>query len=392
MVNKFIQICLGFGLGQGVCFAAYTYLVINGEKEKLAENIVILSILSLVQWIADSGGLYFLKKKNIQGRILEFYIARIANSIIFNILIIMLLELLDIELPNLAYYQVFIISLIWSFNLTGLADESDKNRFIAPLNQLSWTASGLYLILSNSEDGYADITLMYTFGLVVTVFLQQIILKDLVKSRCRIEKKQLHIIVKTTLKYNLSFIFSQSYSRIINVLIESNLSINSAAVLLYAKSIVNIISQFVMFARRIEFVNLLTVNIEKLDLNLMLKKQRLTIGIVFTAMVVAVIALFFTKFVLEMEFIYQVNVLICVLLINQIIWCIPSIYTQFLIAKNNLTFYNFIIIKSMVISLLFLYIIGVQTSTVILSEIILYLAQIAIIIKRTRNDIRSASS
>lgn len=62
---------LRFFIGQGNMFLVQKYLVINGDYMLIADLGIALGLVSLLQWIADGGGIYFLSKYEKEGKLLN---------------------------------------------------------------------------------------------------------------------------------------------------------------------------------------------------------------------------------------------------------------------------------------------------------------------------------
>jgi hypothetical protein len=376
----------GFLLGQGSMFAVQTYLVINQQFEKIAEIGISLAILSLFQWIADGGGVYYLSKiqktatNNLD--IKDFVVARLVFSILFSVLtlpVIYSFDFLSVFSKEVLYFSV-IASLIWSFNLTGVADARNSNKLIGPTSGLSWLFASITTLFFLDHKLFS-IYLGFSFclGLFLTLFIQITVLKfKFNKGRFNFNIFLEHF--KSIFTYNVAYVAAQSYSRVLLVLVDFFIGSKLAGLYLYAKSFVNFAGQLIVFTRRVEFPKLVKLlNEHRFSIFDVVRAQWFSLFVaLFSFMFVLLLSFIFNK----VEFLSRYSDTFTVMSFVSaalVFWVVSSSLGQVFVGLNKNDVYAKVVSSSAVISVFVCYVLLVffssSLSVIIFSEIAMYVFQ-----------------
>lgn len=389
-MRHFLQIISGFLIGQGSMFAMQTWYVAKGNFSFVSDVGIGLGFLSLIQWVADFGGVYlipgFYKHQDHRNHIISFFYARIFFCISFGLILHVILTKIDFQGVTKDILSTFyIVIAIWSVNLTGIIDYKKLNRLAGPASGMSWLfASFGCLAYKNFENIAPGILIgsFYCLGLLITVIIQfgQIRFNfstlDLVRSQ---SYRDIFLKFKISFIYSFSFFSSQLYGRILPKIIEKFIDSNTSGMFLYAKSVTNMIAQFVAFSRRVEFRGLVASLNEKQNIKTILKKQKLSFSICLFFLVLFIIVYLFVDYLPLGNFKDIINMTLFLVGLA-FIWNISSSIGQYLIAVGKVNVFAFVQTFSAMLSLLFIFkaieIYGIYS--VYISEFIMYIFQLII--------------
>ncbi len=155
---------------------------------------------------------------------------------------------------------------------------------------------------------------------------------------------------------------------------------NAAGVFVYAKSVANLVSQFVMFSRRSEFGSLLKLlhSRKKTSVYLILSKQIMSLLLVIVSIGMAVTAFFVVNYSNALKYL-DVTVLTIGLLALVFLWTIASSLGQVLIVEENTKIYSLVILLTAMMSVLTLMLgmpaIGLKT--IFFAEALMFTMQFA---------------
>lgn len=386
MVKQFLSIVFGFVLGQGTMFIVQTYLLINNKIEIIANIGIGLGILSLVQWMSDGGGIFQLSRMiddgKLQKNIFSLFLGRlIMGSGLF--LIIYSLVLYFYENNNVVQIIKlgWVVVILWSFNLVGILDYYSKNHMYGPFSGINWMLPAIYVYFYSEEPNlYIGVSVSYLIGIFLMLAIQFVLIKPkfLIKISMKIDRKT----IKSAFDYNLAFLISQGYARIVPIIIDKNININTSGVYVYAKNICNLISQLCQFIRRLEF-KILVEQFKKENSSskiMYLQKKTLLFVLISTCSVILISGIGYK------DVIGKDDVLLYMMLLLLIPWVIASNYSQYFISIGALKIYSRVMCYSVIISLItinyFIMYIGVYS--IIVAEVLMYLFQIYIYRKKIR--------
>jgi O-antigen/teichoic acid export membrane protein len=370
-------------------FAVQTFLVVGERFEKIAEIGISLAIISLFQWVADGGGVYYLSKVENSAvqevEIKNFILARIVFSILFLSVFLPVLfygNFLSIFCKEVIYFSA-VVSLIWSFNLTGIADARNENRFIGPASGLSWLFSSICTLFFIDHDSFSILLgTSFSVGLLITLLIQISVLKVKYSTGCfRLDLIISHL--KDILGFNVAYIVAQSYGRVLIILVDFFVGAKIAGMYLYAKSFSNFTGQFVVFTRRVEFPSLLNL-LKKSQVSSVeiFRTQLLSILSVLISFLICVILKVFVDNISSLEkYSYTAFVMVFVSL-AMVFWAFASSLGQVFIALNKNTVYAKVISSTAVASVALCYFslkeFHGEISFIIAAEVVMYIVQLVV--------------
>lgn len=406
-----MQIASGPIMGQGVFFLLTLFLAYKGLTPQVANISIAIGVLSLIQWCSDGGGVFLLGRyyaKNILSEIIgTLYIVRLFYSIVVFIILYWLLPFFynNDFLHNVIRYS-FILCILGSASISGLADFLGKNRIIGPFASLPWLFVTIYVAfeyynneISSSDFSSIAIVASYTSGFALSLIVQYLVCAKFFEGEKLKKLSYKKLVLKEVGGYFFSYFLSQSYARLLPILVDMFLGKTTAGLFAIAKTFLNIFSQLLMFLRRVENEKIISVTEEynssdrvrdsanKMFVALLIMSWR-TSRFILAASVVSVVTMYLAEKSLpnlsgRMIVIWW---FISISLSSLVIWNYSSIIGQSYIISGKTTEYAIILFISLVINILInIYsfsIIGLWS--IIMAEIIMYFSQVAIFIVRIR--------
>lgn len=395
--RSFFNLVFGFLIGQGAMFIAQTLLISKSEVALVGQITIGLGLLTLAQWLADAGGVFLIPRllgseENAQKRLACFINARF---IFVTIIVISVLVYLITKNSWHLYYGLvsFIIPvlLISSFSVIGYLDFYNETKASGTLSGVSWSLASLPLYYSYFYEGDRYIIgmsagLLFVLGNALFIIIQCVKMKQVSKNGgIKLMYKDGFCIKKIKysfydiIKYNLNYGFSQSYGRLVPILLNTLLGPVLAGYYIYAKSFANIANQFIAFSRRVEFSNLIAIH--NGSVRKILSSQLISFGIA------CIFAIFcFGTELIECFYTLPIgnNTLLYIQIIALInlLWCLSSSFSQYFIAKGKLGFICITQLITYILSLSIIYF-GVEylsIYSVFAAESIMYIVQFLIFI------------
>lgn len=383
-MKALLLIVLGFILGQGAMFLAQTYLIINQEFELVASVGIGVGLLSLVQWVSDGGGVFITSKlveeSRFHGEFTSFSLARAAIGILFSGALIGLTftDIINEAVKSILYFSP-IIGFLWAFNLTGLADNKEKNKYLGPLSGLPWFLSAMALILLYEVGGsFTIVGLAYSLGIIILIIVQYLILRKELDLLALPTKIKIFELITNVIQYNIAYIFSQGYARTLPIIVDNFLGQKIAGIFIYTKNFINAVGQLIIFTRRIEFSNLVKQAKKNLTFSMILKYQKLSLVIstIFLFLLSIIYIVFNNLEVLEETLL--ISKFLTILAALQILWVVSSSYGQLFVARGMLKEYSLVISLSSVVCMLLVSIFIVEYGIMVIftAEFFMFFSQI----------------
>lgn len=381
MLKQFLFIVSGFFIGQGSMFALQTYLAFRNDFELIASIGIAVGVLSLFQWVSDGGGVFLLSKLSKNTYLINKFLGLLVSRFVFSsvFLFFLFFVLLLFQLNPLVVdvlYFLPIVGLIWMFNITGLIDSYERNKWTGFSSNLSWLFSTIaVLIFFNEERLGLYIGFSFSLGVFITLIIQYYFMSDILIKRkaFKFRKKIIFIFLGKILGYNIAYISSQLYTRLVPLIVQSYIGSNVAGVYIYAKNISNIVSQFVFFSRRVEFANIQKISRDKrISFLGILKAQYLSIIGILTLLVISLAMYVFTLF-LESSNASFLSGLVFIQFSLLLFWLVPSSFGQIFLAKGEFSLYGFTLLTTSALSItvIFYSIESYGIYAVILSEFVM---------------------
>jgi hypothetical protein len=323
--KQFLNILSGYIFGQGSMFFVQTYLMSLGNVTLIGNIGIGLGILSLLQWISDMGSIFLLPKYAEEGinNVISYFIARIIILPIIFILFYISLSFYD---PSLIVKDIllwgYVIIFINSFSLVGLVDYYEKNHLVSKLSGLSWILSScivfVFIILDVNESIIGTyLGGAYSIGLLIFVCIQWYSLKSIINSfDIKSENFKLNNVMCKSydiISYLIYFMSSQIYGRIVPMLIDKYIGVSVSGIYIYARNIINLFSQLVMFTRRVENKSLYTMAVDEFSLRKLINMQKFSLVLGF----VLIISVSILKFILV---IFDIQIINLNSTMNMLIW------------------------------------------------------------------------
>ncbi|WP_418358571.1 hypothetical protein ACNH6B_06665 [Shewanella basaltis] len=396
MGKQLVFILLGFFIGQGSMFIVQTYLVIVGDYKLIADLGIALGLVSLLQWIADGGGVYFLskydKEKELFNIIGVFVLARLMIGLLFMILVfvpIIYFELLSKIGNDIIIYSPLVV-IVWAFNLTGVADSRTANKYLGPLSGLSWFFSSLVIVFFHESDLVGlSVGAAFCIGLVMTVIFQMHILEvRYARSFFIFSFFDFSNMVRLIFGYSSAYFSSQGYARAIPIIINNAIDPMVAGVYIYAKGLINSVGQIIVFSRRVEFNNLVSSVSVGFNFSNVIKSQKISF---FISILSFVVISFFYIFSLFVDFFYAYRLVfefVFILSVIQFFWVVTSSMSQVLVVLGQTRVFSLVVFFTCLTSILFVYygisVLGVYS--VYISEFFMLLVQMFFYLKVIKNS------
>ncbi|HBQ0674477.1 TPA: hypothetical protein MDZ49_002576 [Klebsiella pneumoniae] len=397
-------------MGQGVFFLLTLFLAYKGLTPDVANISIAIGVLSLIQWCADGGGVFLLGRycaKNILSEVIgTLYIVRIFYSLVVFVVLFYILPLFyhNDFLHECIKYS-FILCVFGAANISGLADFLGKNKIIGPFASLPWLFVSIYIIweyyignITNNQYSSVAIVISYTTGFVISLLVQYSVCWHF------FEKTKIKLFSYKKLIFNevggffFSYFLSQSYARLLPILVDMYLGKATAGLFAIAKTFLNIFSQLLMFLRRVENEKIIKVtessnsscsDIKPQNIELLLLKMSWrTSKFILATSFVSIGALYCIA--LLMPVVSQKIVLIwwfiSISLSALVIWNYSSILGQSLIISGKTTEYALILFVSLLVNIainIFLFS-SFGLWSIIIAELIMYIIQILIFIFKIR--------
>lgn len=335
---QFTYILSGFIIGQGLFFLSQTYLLLNGHISEIADIGIAIGFLSLAQWVSDAGGVYLISKlktiNELQDKFITFSFSRLAVSMPLLLVMCYLLHLFDLgEATKAIIPFILLTGLIGSFSYLGVVDYLQRNGFSSSFSGLCWLFPAIYILISGIEYKAEYVGGLYVLGLLIFQVMQYITLLDTVSIRFKIYFIYFPHFMKQILFYIMAYIVSQGYARLLPVLVDKMIDSISAGLYMYAKGVINILGQMMVFTRRIEFSKLSESLTIRPSIFFLISKQKLS----YCILVIFIILGLFISYIAEKVWPDKYSELIRYIFAMSVIfsfWLVSSSFGQVFIAKG----------------------------------------------------------
>lgn len=257
---------LGIILGQGIVFLVQTVLVYEGRFAQTASLGFGLAMLSLVQWLADWGGLVLQARLSARGEPLRC----IWETLVGRLLVVPVVTAAQLgsagwlagtdDLAHGILWGGAVVAPIWALNLSGYIDGRAMNGVGGPLAGLPWAcaAAAAYVVLSRDAPGYEagiSIGLAYGLGCALCVMGQFAI-----AAREQISGSLFEVSLRGVLAfladggaYCVGELPGQFYGRALLLVVTQSFGPSTAGVYVYVRQIISAVAQTVMLVKRVEF-------------------------------------------------------------------------------------------------------------------------------------------
>ncbi len=337
-LRQFGYILSGFIVGQGLFFLSQTYLLLNGHISEIANIGIAIGFLSLAQWISDAGGVYLISKlktiAELQDKFITFSVSRLVVTMPLLLIICFLLKLFDLgEATRVVIPFILLTGFVGAFSCLGVVDYLQRNGFSSSFSGLCWLFPAVYIFMAGVEYQAAYIGMLYVSGLLIFQIIQYTTLVGTFSVRFKVEFRLLPHFMKQIFFYLTAYIISQGYARLIPVMVDKMIDSISAGLYMYAKGVINILGQMMIFTRRIEFSKLSDSLVTLPSLIFLIGRQKLSYGI----LVLFVLLVVFTSFLIEQFWPHKYTELITYILLLSVIfslWLASSSFGQVFIARG----------------------------------------------------------
>lgn len=382
LLNSFYLV-LGFLIGQGSMFIIQSWLAISGDFLTIAKVGIGLGVISLFQWLCDAGGVFLLSRKvKEKENLLEFFVVRFFLAFVIGLCSLLIIAMFF----SGGFYKGLLlfltpIGLVWSANITGVLDCLAKNKVVGPLAGLPWLISSLAIVLCDFDNEFQFGVVLgssYLAGVVILVIVQyQQIKFSKIQQFLRNRKVGYKNVVQEIVGYSFAFALAQLYGRLLPVMVQSSLGETVTGFYVYARSVTNISGQFIAVVRRVEFSRLTSLPPKLL---LIVKAQKLSILLVllfFSGSFSFYLLCQFRLFNVNPELTSSLTIILCLQAL-QLMWLMPSLLGQYLIANSRVTVFGNVQVISATASLLTIYLLLdlYGLSAVYFGEGIMYLLQL----------------
>jgi hypothetical protein len=388
MLKQLFFILVGFFIGQGSFFALQSYLLFEKKFELLTNLGLGVGLLSLFQWLSDSGGTVHITKMldnlNYKVKFSSFVVARILNYFLFFLLLLVIQKLFSILNPFVWTIVLYssVSSIAWAFNISAVADYYGKNKIVGPVSGLNFLFVSLVCLICYDSPNLANyVGVSFCAGVITTVILQYAICeyKFELFSVSFVDVRNLS---SSSFAFNSCFFGSQAYARILVVIIENALGVYFSGVYVYIKSFTNCITQLIAFTRRLEYKNLSGIseghNFKSVLIQGFCRQLFSLISIVLSFVAVVVVYGYFKVFIKDYEYDFYLEM--CLIFTSVLVpWVIASGMAQILLVKNHIWSYALYNLFSIILSILLtlkLLSHDFELYAVAISESIMYLVQI----------------
>jgi len=270
-IVNIIGILVGFGLGQGTLFAISSFLIVNGKLSLVGELGLVFGTLSLIIWIIDFGGIYYLTHLVVTSKV-EDTAQVILGRLCFAIIVSFIVIIFYIYFPSLTFefktvaLGVAFVGPVWAFNILGLIEAKGYAGVAGLFNNINILLASLYVSVSviNDLKIYPEFfALTYMAGTVFTVICQYYFASKYLAIFANMkisyipEYKKIKHFISFGSGIALSQLPGQTYPRILIWLVNLQLGTNVGGIFVYLKNINNIIAQIITAIRRVEYRELL---------------------------------------------------------------------------------------------------------------------------------------
>ncbi|WP_415906478.1 hypothetical protein ACMXYX_03355 [Neptuniibacter sp. QD72_48] len=279
--KELVFIMLGFCLGQGSMFFAQTYLIYQGDIGLVGQAGITIGLFSLIYWFSDFGGVYLLSKylSDNSNRFNYYLCVRLVSNFFLCLLMVVVGGSVEyLESYSFLFYLGGIVFLSGSCNFAGVFDYKKKNKFAGLLQAIPWVLASVFLVFSGNPIEY--MCLGYVLGVVLISFVQVLLCRKyivgLLDSKGLSSGTYFKKVIGEMYSYNLSFLVTQLFGRVVPIFVQASMGQAVAGTYIYAKNIINMMSQFVAFARRADFSSMYELDKAKFCVVELIFNQRLS--------------------------------------------------------------------------------------------------------------------
>jgi hypothetical protein len=382
----------GLAIGQGSLFAVQTWLVAEGKLHVVASFGFAIALLSLVQWVADWGGLVLLSRHAISGRDFRGVWAANGARLIVSVFTIIVLtgfaahyQLTDPFAAGILFGGVAIAP-VWALNLSGFLDGHGRSAYSGPLAGLPWVAASITIALIFL---YADFSFStglliggaYTVGCIVCVALQYLLVRDIVRfgDPRRLTRAETMNYFAQGGMYCFAEFPKELYGRALIMIVSTTLGPQITGIYIYVRQLLSGFAQVLGVIKRVEFMNLAAA-LRKTPLRLrrVVKAQWVNIGAA-VAVSIAALGIFLLRNHLSTQF-AEVSYYFVFFAATLPFWALSTCFGQILILQHRMKIYSCVMLGSLAVgALLTTQLTGVLGITFIAGcDIAMNLAQIAL--------------
>lgn len=254
-----ISLIAAFALGQGSLFLASSYLLFLGLNKTVTDLGISASLYSLVIWISDFGGVFYLSayiKQRNRDRIRAFFYARLLCVLLLLLIFIPVFYFFDwgkTDFSHVGYGAV--LAFLSCLGFGGVYDGIRKTSSVAIYASLPWVFSALsvlFLIRSGGENAVHHIGLSFLVGhalYVIRTFHVAYRFKLISFPR---RFFSIYSEARGAVSYLFSYASGQFYARALLIAASGVLDQKSASYFVYSRQIYSAVSQVVLFLRRAE--------------------------------------------------------------------------------------------------------------------------------------------
>jgi hypothetical protein len=265
----------GFLIGQGALFVVQTWLIAEGKLSAVASLGFAIAILSLVQWIADWGGLVLLARHAVSGQDFQgVWAANFARIIIAIPIAVALAGLAEIHATTDPFASGLLfggiaIAPIWSLNIAGFLDGHGKSALSGPTAGLPMiaAAASTFLVFLFSDASFSMGLLVggsYTAGCAMCVALQYLLAHTVtgIGNPWKLTRADVISYFSHGGIYCLGEFPSQLYGRVLIIIVSAALGQQMTGVYIYIRQVLSGFAQLISFIKRVEFPRLASALLE----------------------------------------------------------------------------------------------------------------------------------
>lgn len=261
-IGSAISLIGAFALGQGSLFLASTYLLFLGLSDVVTELGISASMYSLVVWVADFGGIFYLSayiKSRQRLRIRSFFYARLVCVLIAVVMAVSAyVEWGDEFLGGAQFLCGLCLALMSCLGFGGAYDGIRRTSAVALYASLPWVFSAIgVLFFGRVEAGDVSerVGVCFLIGHSIYVFRTLHIALRLKLLCWPVSKVGVLREITGALSYLISYAAGQFYARALLLAASGLLDPRPAAAFVYVRQIYSAVSQVVLFLRRAEGVD-----------------------------------------------------------------------------------------------------------------------------------------
>lgn len=258
-ITQAINLGGGLFLGQGLYFVANFQLAQSGALSIVGELGILLSLLSVFQWVGDAGGLIMfsglISSNKLKGQLLSFFAARLLNVFVFFVFFYFVYRISGQEFDFWVWLIGVSCGVVWSLNIAGVLDYYSLNRSVAWLSNLNWAFAATMVIVFGKDVNVYHVLISYFIGGACTVIVQWVYLiknKEIVFDKV-FDFELVKLFFKEFFWFNFGYSASQLYARLLPVIVSQLLGKEMAGVVVFAKNVSNAAGQCFIFLRRVSF-------------------------------------------------------------------------------------------------------------------------------------------